>query len=191
MEGLMMMRRIKVGSVLLLMIMLILSACGGKSTEPDIQGTVTSMEGNRLLIVDKESLTVDRTTPTAIWVKFKEKQLKGVKIGYVVKAWSNGIMLESYPMQTDGIKLEVVNTNVGTGDLQGKVTNVYLDDANESKSYIEVDGKRLSLIPSTDYLLNDAPTNKKQIKVGDQVEIWLPGYQIMDEIVVTQVRLVR
>ncbi|WP_373231562.1 DUF3221 domain-containing protein [Cohnella sp.] len=195
-------KRVFTVMVMVLVFIVVLAACGEKqnnqstgsnlrSAEPDIKGTITSMEGNRLLIVDKETAIPGNTTPTPIWVKFNKEQLEGVKIGYLVKAWSTGVMLESYPMQTEGIRLEVVNSNVGKGDLQGTVTNVYLDDSDELKSYMEVDGKKLSLIPSTDYLLNDALSDAKQIKVGDRVEIWFPGYQIMDEQVVTQVRIVR
>lgn len=193
------MKRKRAVSVFIMVCMLLLSACGEKdsigseplSETPDIKGTVTSMEGDRLLIVDKDTAKPDQTTPTAIWVKFKADQVAGIKIGYLVEAWSNGVMLESYPMQTEGLKLEVVDAAVGAGDLAGAVTHIYLDAADESKSYIEVDGKKLSLIPSTDYLLNDTQSDASQIKLGDRVEIWFPGYQIMDEQVVTQVRIVR
>lgn len=192
-------RRKIVVSTIVMMLLIIVSACGSSAdnrAEPipanaDIQGTVTSMEGNTLLIVDKEKASPDNKTPTAIWVKFTAVQLEGIKIGYLVKAWSNGILLESYPMQTEGVKLEVVSTMVGMGDLQGKVTDVNLDSTDEMKRYIEVEGQKLRLIPSTDYLLNETSTDANQIKIGDQVELWFPGYQIMDEQVVTQVRIVR
>lgn len=185
------MNRKKTASIIVILCILLLTACGEKPSDPDIKGTITSIEGNGLLIVDKESASPGKTNPTAIWVKFKKDQLKGVKIGYLVNAWSSGVMQESYPMQTEGTKLEIVSSTVGNGDLQGTVSSVSLDAGDESKSYIEVDGKRLSLIPSTDYLLNDIPSDASQIKVGDKVELWFPGYQIMNEQVVTQVRIVR
>ncbi len=196
------MRRNIVYSMVVLVLLFVLAGCGDKAqdnwpaaSDPgtnkfDIIGRVTAIEGNRLLIVAKDANNPDNTIPMAIWVDFTQWNIKDVRIGYRVKAQSDGVMLDSYPMQTKGIKLEVVSSDMGSGDILGIVTGIHLDDADMSKNYIEVDGNKLGLLPSTVYWNHNNLVDAMAIQVGNKVEAWLPGYQVMDEKQATQIRIV-
>jgi hypothetical protein len=89
-------------------------------------------------------------------------------------------------MQTTGKALEVVNREVGAGDLQGKITAI---DSNpgQGEPFVEIDGQRFSVLPYTQYWTNDNQTNFQEIRVGDNASVWFPGYQIMDEKPITQI----
>src|SRR4051812_35762528 len=122
-------------SILFMAIIIGLTACGQRSDndssggEPsskpsDIQGTITAISGNQLLIIDKDRNHPDNKTPTAAWVKFESEMLDGIHIGDQVRVWSNGVIRESYPVQTDGVKLEIIASGTSAGDLQGTVTAI-------------------------------------------------------------------
>ncbi|QMV44717.1 hypothetical protein [Cohnella cholangitidis] len=165
------------------------------SAQPDakkveIEGTVTALDGNGVLIIDKDGQAKDKN-PRAVWVDFSGSPdvIKDVRIGYRVKAEStNAAIQETYPESTKGSKLEIVNSDTGNGDLQGTITKIITNEANSSPSVIEVDGTKLSLIPITVYWNDDQLTDAKTLKVGDKVQVWYPGYTLGDEKQITQIK---
>lgn len=197
------MRRKLVHSVIVIVLLVVFTACGDKANNhspvkdlnakrSELKGTLTAMDGKRALIVSKDANNPANKTPTAVWIDFiAEVSLTDVQIGSQVKAETDGMMLESYPMQTKGYKLEVVSSVVGKGDLEGTVTALGIVDGDGNNNTIEVDGDSYSLLPYTKYLVNTEPAGVKDIKVGDQVEVWFPGYQVMEERLITQVKIVR
>jgi hypothetical protein len=191
--------RMIVHSVVILLLIVVMSACGNQTNHnsstddldkmrSELRGKVTAIDGNRALIVSKDANHPELKTPTAVWVDFEDVSLKDVQIGSQVKVETDGMMLESYPMQTKGYKLEVVSSVVGKGDLEGTVTAL---EIIEKSNTIEVDGIKYELLPFTKYFVNMDLADVKEIKVGDKVELWFPGYQILEERLVTQVRIVR
>ncbi|TFE22669.1 DUF3221 domain-containing protein [Cohnella luojiensis] len=191
-------------TIMIGLLILALTACGNKPNDnpagpgtdssvqdPDMKGTITAIDGNRVLIVDKLPNAPDDSNPMAIWVDFPAEAVADVKVGYKVKAWSlDGVMLESYPMQTKGSRLEIVSADIGTGDLQGTITEVRLDENDVTKSYVVIDGNEYGLLPITVYWRGDSPVDISVLKIGVQVEAWFPGYQVMNEKQITQLRIV-
>jgi Cu/Ag efflux protein CusF len=193
------MKRKRVHSVVIIILLVIISACGNKTSNnssaedtnamrSEIKGIVTALDGNLALIVSKDANHPDNKTPTAVWVNFVDVSLQGVQIGNQVKVVTDGMILESYPMQTKGHKLEIVSTEAGKADLEGTVTALEIDDKNIT---MEVDGIQYNLLPFSKYFVNTDSADVKDIKVGDKVEVWFPGYQVLEERLVTQVKIVR
>jgi hypothetical protein len=195
------MKRMIVHSVGILLLIVMMSACGNitsnSSTQDqdtmrsELRGTVTAIDSNRVLIVSKDANHPENKTPTAVWVDLVDVSLKDVQIGNQVKVETDGMMLESYPMQTKGYKLEVMSAVNGKGDLEGTVTAVALEGNSDIGPTIEVDGINYSLLPFAKYWVNTVIAEVKDIKIGDKVELWFPGYQVFEERLVTQVRIVR
>lgn len=157
--------------------------------QADVTGKITAVDGNRILVVSRSDSA--NSNPQAVWVTFPPDTLGELQIGYDVNAWSDGMFNESYPAQTGGMQLQVVHFDVGEGDLQGKVTGVHLGDLNADDSYLEIDGQQVKLVHFTVFKLGGASAEATEIKVGDQVKIWLPGYKITDEKIATQVMVVK
>ncbi|KIL35652.1 hypothetical protein SD71_12185 [Cohnella kolymensis] len=119
-------------------------------------------------------------TGSAIWVKLPANVLGGLKIGYQVNAWSNGIIAESMPRQTTGIQVQVVSYETGNADVKGKVTALNVDKADQTS--IEVDGQKYVLQLYTKYWLNNSLAQLQDIQLEDKVEVWLTGYGDRDDI---------
>lgn len=158
--------------------------------QADVTGKITALDGNRMLIVDDKGSDA-KESKAAMWVKFPSNVIGGVKIGYRVNVWSNGMTEDSYPGQTSGVQLQVVEFDTGNGDLQGRVTDVHLLDEDENNRYVEIDGRRQHVFPFTLYWVIDKQAQAKDIQVGNYVEVWFSDYQAKGEEYITQLRVVR
>jgi len=84
--------------------------------EPDIDGIIEAIgERGDLLIVDRDRLLGPKELPDAVWVNVAEDAEivfpaggERFAIGQRARAWFAGIMLQSYPGQTQGVKIEIV-----------------------------------------------------------------------------------
>jgi hypothetical protein len=87
-----------------------------------VAGKITKIENNRVLIVDETKKNGNTDDPVAVWVALTAdgivtKKGSGEKlsfdkltVGQQVKAWSTGIMLQSYPGQTSVVKIEIADS---------------------------------------------------------------------------------
>lgn len=153
--------------------------------QADITGKITAVDkdADRVLIVN------DKDKGSAVWVKLPANVLGGLKIGYQVNAWSNGIIAESYPRQTTGIQVQVVNYDAGIADIKGTITAVHFDDADATNSYVEIDGQKYQLQPYTLYSINDTSAKLQDIQTEVKAEVWLAGYQVAEEQIIAQLRI--
>jgi len=146
--------------------------------QADITGTITAIDGNRVLVVgDAEK----GRNPGATWIKFQQGLTEELQIGYKVNAWSDGMIMESYPSQTSGLQLQVVGFEVGKGQYEGKITDLSLDDPEIDKRYIEVDQRRFRVLPFTKYRANGEAGTQGSLSIGDKVQVWTLGYEIMPD----------
>jgi len=85
--------------------------------QPDIEGVIEAIgeRGDRVLIVDRGRLLGPDELPEAVWVTLAEDAEVVFRtgdgafaVGQKAKAWFAGIMLTSYPGQTQGVKIEIV-----------------------------------------------------------------------------------
>ncbi|MFC5528272.1 DUF3221 domain-containing protein [Cohnella yongneupensis] len=141
----------------------------------DITGKITALDGRRVLIVGDAA---SGSNPSAMWVTFPPAMTEELKIGYKVNAWSDGMVMDSYPGQTSGVQLQVVDFDVGDGDLQGEITALDLDQPNSENNYIEVDHVKLRVLPITIYQWNGQTGNRANVKIGSKVQAWTLRYEI-------------
>ncbi|MEF3311843.1 DUF3221 domain-containing protein [Paenibacillus sp. GYB004] len=88
----------------------------------DVTGKIKKIENERVLIVDETKKNGNTDDPVAVWVTLTEdgivtKKGSGEKLsfdklaeGQQVKAWSTGIMLQSYPGKTSAVKIEITDS---------------------------------------------------------------------------------
>ncbi len=193
------------GAILLLLSLLL--GCGRGETfelgeKPSAVGKVTAIdESGRFLIVGPAE---NGKQPDAAWYDMAEDAVlesggapllpADVKIGSEVNVWGGGLMLTSYPGQTEGLRLEVTAVDDGEGELQGRVTGV--ENAGESvnrERYLEVDGTRYRLLPITRVWIGGQRADVADIRNGDVVRLWFIGYEVGAEAerMVTQVSVER
>ena len=174
---------------------------------PHITGKVTAMDGaGRLLIVeDKAVAGQDEGMPRAMWFKMAEdavilkdgKQIAAekLKIGAEVKGWHSGLVMESYPEQTEGLKIEVTGPGTSeTGDLTGTVEEVSSGHADWMQNYIVVDGEKYQLPDFAAVLDGGNKVPISDLHSGDRVKLWFAGYSVGMENepkMVTQIEIVR
>lgn len=144
--------------------------------QADITGTITALDVNRVLVVGPAA---EGSNPNAVWITFPNGMTEELRIGYEINAWSDGMVEESHPSQTGGLQMQVVDFSVGTGELEGVITDLFLEDPNIEKRYIEVDHKRFRLLPFTKYRANGEAGTQGSLRIGVKVQVWTLGYEIM------------
>ncbi|GIO16057.1 hypothetical protein J19TS2_56120 [Cohnella xylanilytica] len=168
---------------------------------PETTGLITAIDGDRLLIVDSERRIGMDKRPDAAWYSFggsdarlrmkdsgKAVSLSDLKIGYTVEAWSEGLMLSSYPGQTSGLELNIVSADVGEPDLKGTVKKLHWNESDADDRYLEVGEQRIRLMKFTQYLVDGQMSSAEKLREGDLVELRFIGYSIMpNEQAATQV----
>lgn len=155
--------------------------------QADVAGKITALDGDGVLVVGDSR---GDSGPAATWMKFPSGMTDTLKIGYRVNAWSDGMFEESYPSRTDGVQLQVVDFAVGDGDAKGTITAVNAEDSDENKRYVEIDGKKLRLMPFTRYLKDGESAKAGELRVGALAQAWTAGYTIGEEQYATQVNVV-
>ncbi|THF79472.1 hypothetical protein [Cohnella fermenti] len=151
------------------------------------QGRVTAIDGTRLLIVDEARTIGADKSPDAAWYDFAlpdaslrlaegdEIALEEIGIGYRVRAWSEGLMLTSYPGQTGGLALDVLDRVPGEPDLTGEVAEVRLASSLQEESYLLIGATKVVLSEFTQYIVSGEPATAGEVRVGDEVEIRTTG----------------
>lgn len=147
--------------------------------QADITGTITALDGDRVLVVGKAEAG---SNPSATWVKFSPGLTEELQVGYEVNAWSDGMIEESYPSQTSGLQLQVVDFEIGKGQYEGVVTDLNLDDPNVENRRIDVDYGQFRLLPFTKFLANGEAGAQDGLKIGDRVQVWTLGYELASDI---------
>ena len=155
--------------------------------EADVVGRITALDGNRVLVVGDPT---EDGRPQAMWVTFPSSVTDELRIGYRVKAWSSGMVDSSYPGQTGGVQLQVVDYKVGDGDLQGNITALNLDDPDPNLRFVEIEGKNLRVLPYTRYVKDGSRSDSGQLRVGQRAQAWTNGYATGEERFVSQVNAV-
>lgn len=155
--------------------------------EADVYGRITALDGNRVLIVGDPT---EDGRPDAMWVTFPSSVTDELHIGYRVKAWSSGMIDSSYPGQTGGVQLQVVDYKVGDGDLQGNITALNADDPDPNLRFVEIEGMKLRLLPYTRYEKDGSRSESGQLRVGQRVQAWTNGYAAGEDRFATQVNAV-
>jgi len=174
---------------------------------PHITGKVTAAYGaGRLLIVeDKGAAGQDEGMPRAMWFRMAEDAVivhagqkisaEDLKIGMEVKGWHSGLVMESYPEQTEGLKIEVTGPGTSeTGELTGTVEEVSAGHADWMQNYIVAEGKKYRLADFTVVLDSGNKVQISELKAGDRVKLWFAGYSVGMEnepIMVTQIEVAR
>jgi len=78
--------------------------------EPEMQGTVLSIENNEILVA--EGGTLDNLEGQAFWFKIDAKteidSQEEIEVGDLVSVWSTGFVLETYPAQASAAKIVVL-----------------------------------------------------------------------------------
>ncbi|MFD0674943.1 DUF3221 domain-containing protein [Cohnella sp. GCM10027633] len=146
--------------------------------QADITGKVTAIEGNRALVVGKAT---EGGNANAVWVTLPAGMGSELKVGYGVGVWSDGMMLDSYPQQTNAVQLQVTDFEVGEGDLQGAITKVSIGDDSIENNYVEVDGVKFQLLAFTNVMEDGKSGGLDRLKVGARVQVWTLGYVITEE----------
>jgi len=172
---------------------------------PHISGKVTAADSaGRLLIVEEKGNQAEGM-PRAMWFKMAEdavilkdgKQIAAekLKIGAEVKGWHSGLVMESYPEQTEGLKIEVTGPGTSeTGDLTGTVEEVSSGHADWMQNYIVVDGEKYQLPDFAAVLDGGNKVPISDLHSGDRVKLWFAGYSVGMENepkMVTQIEIVR
>ncbi|WP_027084461.1 DUF3221 domain-containing protein [Cohnella panacarvi] len=146
--------------------------------QADITGTITALDGNRVLVVGEAKAG---SNSSATWVRFPSGLAEELRIGYQINAWSDGMFEESYPVQTSGLQLQVVEFEAGKGEHEGTITDLSLDDTDVAQRYIEVDQRKYRLLPYTKYKANGETGAQENLNIGDNVQVWTLGYEIVPE----------
>lgn len=172
--------------------------------QPEMRGQITAMDGNRVLIVNPDKLIgTEIMEPDAAWYSIGTDAdivnnetgdvivPEDLRIGYKVNAWSDGMMLSSYPGQTSALRLEVTGTDPGDGDAQGTIEEISIDEEDVWQSYIVVNGEKYRLMPFTLYWAGDRPASIQEIEAGKRVQVWFVGYNAgSEERMASQVKVV-
>jgi hypothetical protein len=172
--------------------------------QPGLTGKITAIDekGRFLVVSSNKFLDKEKKMPDAAWytmsddanMEFEGKPIhaRNVRIGSIVKVWSEGLMLTSYPGQTTGLRLEIMTRDNGIGDARGNVTGLEkTGEGVNTERTIEVDGVKHRLLPITQVWMNDKNADISDIKMGESVKIWFAGYEIGPEKIVTQVVIER
>ncbi|MGO4270597.1 DUF3221 domain-containing protein [Paenibacillus sp. TAF58] len=172
--------------------------------QPGLTGKITVLDekGRFLVVSSNKFLDKEMKMPEAAWytmsddanIEFEGKPVhaRDVRIGSIVKVWSEGMMLTSYPGQTTGLRLEIMTRDNGIGNARGNVTGVEkTGEGVNTERTIEVDGVKHRLLPITQVWVNDENSDFSDIKIGESVKIWFAGYEIGPEKIVTQVVIER
>ncbi|MBW5448055.1 hypothetical protein GE107_18520 [Cohnella sp. CFH 77786] len=168
---------------------------------PTLEGTITAMDEQGILVVappvDAES------SPRAMWLRWgsdtvmlnassgEELTADRLKVGFNVRAWSEPLVAMSYPEQSGLLRLEVKDSNVGNGDLQGTVTKMGIGFEETTERELQIDGKAYRVLHSAMFRKGDAAIRFEDLKEGDRVSVWFAGYamepgdQIITQVVVT------
>lgn len=157
--------------------------------EPFVIGKITAIDQKRFLIVSTEkNLGQDGEQPEAYWFDMAEDgiltmdgqpiETDDLQIGVEVRGWNAGLVLESYPGQTTGLKVEVTGPGTSvTGDLSGKVDEISFGHADELQNFIVVDGHKYSIGDATRVRGGDGEAALTDIQAGDDVRVWFLGYE--------------
>ncbi|KQX64890.1 DUF3221 domain-containing protein [Paenibacillus sp. Root444D2] len=172
--------------------------------QPGLTGKITAIDekGRFLVVSSNKFLDKEMKMPEAAWytmsddanIEFEGKPVhaRDVRIGSIVKVWSEGMMLTSYPGQTTGLRLEIMTRDNGIGDARGNVTRLEkTGEGVNTERTIEVDGVKHRLLPITQVWVNDENADFSDIEMGESVKIWFAGYEIGPEKIVTQVVIER
>lgn len=88
-------------------------------SQPHLTGKITSIKGNQILVVSEDKKNGNTDDPEATFVTLADEgkitkagsqdsvSLDQLKVGQRVKVWTTGLMLQSYPGQTSGLKIEI------------------------------------------------------------------------------------
>lgn len=173
------------------------------SAQPEMTGHITAVDGHRVLIVNPDKLIGTETKmQDAAWFSFssdaiildnrsgKPMSRGDLKIGFQVNVWGNGMMEESYPGQTSALRLEVTNTDTGDGEIQGSVEQIDIDPTDEWERYLIVEGQKYRLLDFTKYWIGENEASVQDIQPGDQVQVWSVGYEMGEERMASQIKVV-
>ncbi len=173
---------------------------------PHITGKLTAVEGDRVLIVSGDEYIGDeQRMPQAIWFDMAEDAvilnngsrtgLEELRIGYEVRGWHSGMVMESYPEQTEGLKIVVAGTGTAeTGELTGTLEEISYGHTDGAQNFAVVDGKKYGLMSSTVVRIGDEYAAVSDLRAGDRVFLWFAGYSagLENELqTVTQMAVIR
>lgn len=166
--------------------------------EPVVDGRLTGLGENQILAVEDKKDS--DSNPRAMWLSLGEDTVivdartgetlpaDRLQIGYRVRAWSEMLVAESYPEQSGLLRLEVTDTDIGQGDLQGTIEKKGMGFEDTSQRILQIDGKIYRLMESAVIRVEDREASFEELKEGDRVQVWFAGYEVMpDEPIITQV----
>lgn len=166
--------------------------------KPDVTGKITAIgEGTVLVVADDME---DGGNPRAMWLgtgkdsvildKSTGEPMEAgqLSIGNRVLAWSEPMVMTSYPEQSGLLRLEVTDTGIGPGDLQGVITKKGIGVEDTTRSELQIDGKPYRLMTTTVVNIGGKTAAFEDLKEGDRARVWFTGYEAgSDEKIVTQV----
>ncbi|WDM31268.1 hypothetical protein KCX80_16915 [Paenibacillus mucilaginosus] len=172
------------------------------AAQPDMTGRVTAIDGEgRLLIVSTDRfLEQERTRPDAAWYRMADDaemtadgrrlQAAEIPIGSAVQAWSEGMMLTSYPGQTTGLRLVVKAPDTETGDAQGTVTGLSMSGEGVNAMHtIGINGVTYRLLASARVWEKGGQVGFSELKEGRRAKVWFSGLEIGERKTVSQIVL--
>lgn len=157
---------------------------------PHIVGKLTAVDDGRLLIVeDKDSGDREEGMPRAMWFRMAEDAViakdgeriaaEDLKIGFQVNGWHSGLVMESYPEQTEGLKIVVTGPGTSeTGELTGTLDEISHGHSDWTQNFAVVDGKRYGISNSTVVMIGGERGTASDLKSGDRVLLWFAGYSV-------------
>lgn len=168
--------------------------------QPGVAGKITAIDdkGRFLVVSSDKFLDQEKKMPDAAWYAMSDDakielegkiiQSKDVEIGSIVKVWSEGVMLTSFPGQTTGLRLEVTARDSGMGDERGKVTGIEKTGEGVNIQHtVTVDGREYQMLTFAQVWKNGKRTDFSDIQAGENVKLWFAGYSVGPEKVVTKV----
>lgn len=175
---------------------------------PHIIGKLTAVDqnGSLLIVEDQEASGQDDGYLQAIWFGISQDtvilkdgeriNVGDLKVGYEVKGWHSAIVMESYPEQAEGLKIEVTGPGTSeTGELSGTVEKVSFGHADWMQNFVVVDGKKYRLTDFTSVLAGREKMPVAELKAGDRVLLWFSGYHAFgmenEPKLVTQIAIVQ
>ena len=177
-------------------IALVLAGCGSSLSEPDQTGTIRALDTTRALVVTPQN----GGAPHPTWYGIDEETeltgardyvFKDLKIGWKVRAWYGGMVDLSQPGQTRASRFEIVSEDDLPSDVQGRIESVRGPGDGEAYWTIGLASGTWTIRPDAPILLNREPSSESELHVGDDIELWTPGYQLHDELVAAQVNILR
>jgi hypothetical protein len=116
--------------------------------QPNLSGKITQIKGNQVLVVNEDKKNGSSDDPEATYVTLAEGAkvvmaesheavaIDQLIVGQYVKVWTTGLMMQSYPGQTSGLRIEVV----GEGEEAAlKVKSSAVSDAKVDSLEINVE----------------------------------------------------